>query len=208
MVVIRTGKGGTSGSYKYPVEGKGGKGGDPIADFRKFAKAKGITASKTKATRKSVARIPNPKAKAVTDFREFAKSKGIGPSHKPATSNDIAKISAPKGGEKGGVAVKHGTIKKWEPTKIKKGMPKGDVYVINNDDAGKGGKNPREGRKGGRRYALINRKKAIEMVEKSNAKPHFKRIFRKRLTDKDHSTYKNWEIHTGDKIIQGLFGIK
>ena len=106
--------------------------------------------------------------------------------------------------------IKHGSWKgKWS-IKARDMLKEGQIMVVNNDDTAKGGKNARKGRDGGRRYAIVNREKAIHMVEKIPATKGFAGVktFRKRLTDKKHTTYKNWEIHTNDKQIQSLFGIK
>ena len=106
--------------------------------------------------------------------------------------------------------IKHGEWKgKWS-VKARDMLKEGQIMVVNNDDTAKGGKNPKEGRKGGRRYAIVNRDKAIHMVEKLPVTGKLTGVntFRKRLTDKKHTTYKNWEIHTNDKRIQALFGIK
>lgn len=106
--------------------------------------------------------------------------------------------------------IKHGVwAGKWSQ-KAKDMLKEGQIMVVNNDDTEKKGKNPKPARKGGRRYAIVNREKAIHMVEKlpTTGKLTGVKVFRKRLTDKKHTTYKNWEIHTNDKQIQALFGIK
>lgn len=106
--------------------------------------------------------------------------------------------------------IKHGSWKgKWS-VKARDMLKEGQIMVVNNDDTEKKGKKPKAGRVGGRRYAIVNREKAIGMVEKlpATGKLTGVKTFRKRLTDKTHTTYKNWEIHTNDKQIQSLFGIK
>lgn len=68
----------------------------------------------------------------------------------------------------------------------------GQVGVFNNDKQ--------------KRYAILSKSKAIAMVEKHMTEAVAKK-FKQRITDKSHSTYVDWEIHTSNKKLQRLFGI-
>jgi hypothetical protein len=201
----------------------------PVADFRKFAKGKGITASKTKATREDVAKIHRTSTSAssdtvkmnrsradpIADFREFARLKGIGPTHHQATAGDVAKIPRPNIGGMGTMSGEGS----WEKGYfIKRDKPTGMRHGTFTEKWDK--KNPprhmvkkgelavfaNTGRTGKKKYVILSKEKALSMVRDTQSKTVYNR-FHKRVSVKEHSTYVPWEIHTSDTGLLKLFGV-
>jgi len=101
---------------------------------------------------------------------------------------DGSKMAKPESSIKRGVYTD-----KWD----KKNPPrhlvkKGQVAIFNN--------------KGEKRYVVLSKKKALDMV-KSHMSSKVYDTFRKRLTDSTHSTYVDWELHTSNKLLLKLFKI-
>lgn len=219
MVKYRQGKGGTANSYTYPIKSKGGGGGKGKTREQMLAPNMPADVSSAIAGMRGIMGGPPP-----ASTMGLTIGQALAPNMPVDVSSAIAGLRgimgqpppsapAPKGGGGGtssGGGIKHGSWKgKWS-VKARDMLKEGQIMVVNNDDTEKKGKKPKAGRGGGRRYAIVNREKAIGMVEKlpATGKLTGVKTFRKRLTDKTHTTYKNWEIHTNDKQIQALFGIK
>ena len=101
---------------------------------------------------------------------------------------DGSKMAKPESSIKRGVYTD-----KWD----KKNPPrhlvkKGQVAIFNN--------------KGEKRYVVLSKKKALDMV-KSHMSSNVYDTFRKRLTDSTHTTYVDWELHTSNKLLLKLFKI-
>tara|TARA_R110002167_G_scaffold243618_1_gene449082 strand:- start:86 stop:862 length:777 start_codon:yes stop_codon:yes gene_type:complete len=82
---------------------------------------------------------------------------------------------------------------KWDKKNPPRHLAKaGQVVIFNNDKI--------------KKYVTMTKTKALSMVQKSMSAAVYNK-FKQRLTDKTHSTYVDWELHTSNKKLQKLFGI-